>query len=195
MLVPVLLVGLVVAVFVLDAVVGAATRTPSTGTDVEMATSGHGTDCRDVALNPVIAERFSVWYGPDWADLAESTGVPAAFPASAFAYPGVDPFCGNVIPDVEFVYVAGDVSRAQFDGAASMLRAFGYVMNYDEVPHEPLEIPDAALSGASSEGLGYLYRGFVDPDSGDVVWLALFADDLDGYAGTGDLVFAYVPVG
>jgi hypothetical protein len=192
-LVGLLTVSIVVALFALNAVYDSILQRVNSEGGTEEA-GAQLTRCEDGDFSGVAADEVPTWYaGYD----LQATATPVDFPASAFAWSRIDPHCGmKAVRDdgsvYDYAFVADGVSRAEFEGASTMLVALGLVMNTDMSSREQQVLPPDQVSSIDPTEYGYLYRNFVIRDGGQA-WIAFFADDLVSSSGTGQLVFGYTP--
>lgn len=194
-----LLVAIVIAVLVLATVVGSLSGGPPVDVDVD-ASGEQMPSCGATfpdGFSEAAIDELIVWYGEDVADGMRSTGIPDGFPAAPFSWSGIVPVCGSAILDTDgevvvYLFYAEQVSRARFDGLASMLTAAGTIMTADDVPREPQGLEPDQLSGLEAADRDELYREFVVPDRG-VLWLTLETDDLLSTSGIGELIIEYRP--
>lgn len=142
-------------------------------------------------------------YTPDETAVVTAWSTPAEFPAAAFGWAGVVPECGSMM----LVGSTGDVwttrleiptiDKAQFTAVATTLTALGWVLTYDQVPHEFLSIEgeqsdetaeDAEQQSGDDSGASWFRE--LSNRSGTIS-LTFFPDDPAAANPAGELVVSY----
>lgn len=203
------LVGIVASLFALDAMVASTNRGA-----VLAQSATTGAELKDCAIDYpkwvddwVKAELADIQreFAPDETAVAVPWSTPEQFPAGVFGWAAAVPECGNVL----LVGSTGDlwtgrfavdsVDKAQFTAISTSLSALGYVLTYDEVPHEFLSVageqnadPVSAEEQSDGQNAGvFWYREFGSATG--IVTLTFFPDDPEAANPSGELIVSYFP--
>lgn len=143
-------------------------------------------------------------YGQGEDSVVTAWMTPEEFPAAAFGWAGVVPDCGSMM----LVRSTGDlwaarldvatVDKAQFTAVATTLAALGYVLTYDQVPHEflaiegePVDVAEDAEEQSGQQTGASWFREF-SSETGRVS-LTFFPDDPEATNPAGELVIVFLP--